>query len=80
MAAFETTPVAIFQADQPTTTTTIVQRFLATSERCLFPPPAAACLHLREPGRGLEALHDECRLCLSLPRCSQPCEQARAAA
>jgi hypothetical protein len=76
MAAFETTPVAIPRADQPT----IVQRFLVTSERYLFHPPAAALVLVRAHIRGTGVLHDHGRLCLPLPRGSQTGAQGRAAA
>ncbi|MBG6072570.1 hypothetical protein IWX87_002334 [Polaromonas sp. CG_9.7] len=76
MAAFETTPVTIFRADPPT----IVQRFLATSERFLFYPPADALVQVRAPLRCAGVLHDEGSFCWPSPRCSQPGEQTRAAA
>ncbi len=76
MAAFETTSVAIPRADQPT----IIQRFLTTSERFLFHPPAAALIRVRAPFRCAGVLHDEGRFCLPSTRGSQPSEQERAAA
>ncbi len=76
MAAFKTTPVAIPQADQPT----IVQRFLSTSERFLFHPAAAGSVQVRAHVRGPGLPYDNGRHSLPLPRCSQLCEQGRAAA
>lgn len=76
MAALETTPVAIPRAEQPT----IVQRFIATSERFLFHPPAAALVRVRAPFRCAGVLHDEGSFCLPSPCYSQPGEQERAAA
>ena len=76
MAAFETTPVASFRADQPT----IVQRFIATSERFLFYPPAASVVRIRTPFRCGIALHDDGRSRLLSPRGSQAGTQQRTAA
>ena len=76
MAAFETTSVAIPRADQPT----IIQRFLATSERFLFHPQAAASVPISAHVRGPVVLHDDGRHCLSSPRGSQTGAQGRAAA
>ena len=76
MAAFETTPVAFSRADPPT----IVQRFLKTSERFLFHPPAAALVQLRAPLRCAGILHDEGSFCPPSPCGSQAGKQARAAA
>jgi hypothetical protein len=76
MAAFETTPVAIPRADQPT----IIQRFLSTSERFLFHPPAAASGRVRAHVRGPSALHDDGLLCSPSPRGIQTGAQRRAAA
>ena len=79
MAAFETTPVAIFRADFRADPPTTLQRFLATSERFLFHPPAAR-VQLRAPLRCAGVLHDEGLCCRPSPRCCQPGEQTRAAA
>ena len=76
MAAFETTPVALPRAEQPT----IVQRFMATSERFLFHPPTVALVWVRAPFCCADVLHDEDSFCLPSPCYSQPGEQERAAA
>ena len=76
MAAFETTPVASFRADQPT----IVQRFIATSERFLFHPPAAPLVRIRAPLVCAGALHDDGRSRLLSPCSSQAGTQQRTAA
>jgi len=75
MAAFETTPVAIFRADP----STIVQRFLATSERFLFHTPAATLVLVRAPFRCAGVFHEDGSFCWPSLRCSQPGEQGRAA-
>ena len=76
MAAFETTSVAIPRVDQPT----IVQRFIATSERFLFHPPAVSLVRVQAPFRCAVVLHDDGRSCLPSPRGSQAGAQGRAAA
>ena len=76
MAAFETTSVAIARADQPT----IVQRFIATSERFLFHPPSAPLVRVQAPFRCVVVLHDDARFCLPSPRGGQAGAQGRAAA
>ena len=76
MAAFKTTPVALPPADQPT----IVQRFIATSERFLFHPPAASSVRIRTPFRCAGALHDDGWSCLPSLRASQSDAQGRTAA
>ena len=73
MAAFETTPVAFFRADQPT----IVQRFIATSERFLFHPPAASLVRVRAPFVCAGALHDDGWSCLLSLRGRQADKQKR---
>ena len=73
MAAFETTPVASFRADQPT----IVQRFIATSERFLFHPPAAPLVRIRAPLVCAGALHDDGWSCVLSLRGSQADTQKR---
>lgn len=76
MAAFKTTSVAILRADQPT----IVQRFIATSERFLFHPPATASVLIRAHARDPVVLHDDARFCSPSPRGSQAGAQRSAAA
>ena len=73
MAAFETTPVASFRADQPT----IVQRFIATSERFLFHPPAASLVRIRAPFVCAVALYDDGWSCVLSLRGSQADTQKR---
>ena len=76
MAAFKTTPVVISWADQPS----IVQRFIATSKRFLFHPPAASSVQVRAPSRCGVTLHDDGRSCLPSLRASQSDAQGRTAA
>ena len=76
MAAFETTPVAFPRADPPS----IVQRFLATSERFLFHPPTATSMLVSEAFRCVGIHHDQGRYCLPAPCCSQPGGHGRAVA
>ncbi len=76
MAAFKTTPVANPRADQPS----IAQRLLATSERFLLHPPAAAAVRASTKVQSPGVIQNEGRLCLPLQRSIWQDKNGRAAA
>ena len=66
MAAIEKTTVVTSRGES----SDIVQRFLTTSELCIFHASGAdACIRVRVSA--LNALRREGRICLQLPQCDQ---------